>query len=359
MISKSFFRNIVIFIFIITFFIIGYYLIKIQKQEKIVSEQMKFPEIEVFLKESEISALLVDGENIYVGGNNGVYLLDCNTGQILKTISKDLRLIYSSSIIKHNNDIWIAHDRGVALYKDDKLINYTYPTVPKGRCNDIIIYNDKVIAGFENGEAIFDKNNNITILNTKSGLAEDYVNVLAVDDYNNLWIGSYLRTEKGGLSILDKNNNWTYFSTEEGLAHKFVTSILPIKGEGILVGGGHLTVGGLTVFKYKNERPYIYKIITKENGLPGPKIRCLYLDDKDNLWITSERDGIIICNKTDVFDKKYLNGLYMTTKNGLSSNEIKVICENSKYIFLAGKIGLNRIKKEGFYKRLYKEDIIY
>jgi len=360
MISKSIFRNIVIFIFIIAFFIAGYYLIKIQKQKKIVDEQMKFPEIEIFLEDSEISALLVDNENIYVGGNNGVYLLDTNNGKILKTISKNLRLIYSSSILKHNKDIWIAHDNGIALYRDEKLITYSYPIVPKGRCNSIIVYNNKVIAGFENGEAIFDENNNVTILNTKNGLSEDYINVLAVDYYNNLWIGSYLRTDRGGLSILDENNNWTYFSTKEGLVHKFVTSILPINREGVLVGGGHLTAGGLTIFKYRDKKPYIYKVLKEENGLPGPKVRYLYLDNKDYLWITSEKDGILICDKTQVFENEYLKGLYLTIKNGLSSNEIKVICENSKYIFLAGKIGLNRIEKEKFYKRLHKEnDMIY
>jgi len=344
-------RNIIITLFIIVFIFVSYYLIKVQKEEKIKLEQLKFPEIDVFLDEVEISALLVDGDNIYVGGNEGVYLLNGNTGEIIKTISKDLRLIYSSKIIKYKDTIWIAHDDGISTYKNNIITTYSYPLVPKQRCNDIEIYNDIIIAGFESGMAIFDKDNNITILNKNDGLIEDYVNVVKKDFNNNLWIGAYLRTENGGLSILN-NNKWIYFSKEQGLIHKFVTSILPIEKSGTIVGCGHLNDGGLTIFKYKGDVPYVFNSLKKEDGLPGDKIRTLYLDTNNYIWITSEADGILVCDYNLVFEKSKLKGLYIDERMGISNNEIKIICENDKYIFLGGKIGLNRIKKDDFYKRL-------
>lgn len=112
--------------------------------------------------------------------------------------------------------------------------------------------------------------------------------------------------------------------------------------------------GGLTVFKYNKNIPYIYKNYKYKDGLPGPKIRSIYYDNRDYIWITSEADGILVTTLNKVFTSSTLTGLYIDTKQDISSNEIKIITENEKYIFLGGKIRLTRIKKDEFYNRMIK-----
>jgi len=313
---------------------------------------LKYDELEIFLEELELSALYVDGNDLYVGGSSGLRLLDATTLEVKEVISTDLELVYSSTLYMGIDRLWIAHDHGVAYYKDGQLTQFSYPDVPKGRCNTIAYDHGEIVAGFETGMAIF-HSDTIQHLTKKDGLAEDYVNTLAVDSFNQLWVGSYLQTKTGGLSIL-ADNHTLLISTEDGLIHKFVTSILPLQDTGTLVGCGHLNKGGLTVFKYRDHVPYIFKNYTHTQGLPGPKIRNLYQDQHGYVWITSESDGLLVTTVENIFDSHSLDGLYLRTQQGLSNNEIKVIVENDTFLFLGGKVGLTRIRKRAFYPRLSK-----
>lgn len=180
--TSKFLFNIIFILFLILLFLMSYYFINLQNKELEELAKLKYDEIEVFLKNFKISALHVEDKSIYVGGSDGILLLDSNTMKVKKVISKELELIYSSSMYMDNNRLWIAHDNGIAYYKNNVLTTFSYPDIPKGRCNSITSYNDTIIAGFETGVAIFN-NKNITILNSNDGLAEDYVNVISSDEY--------------------------------------------------------------------------------------------------------------------------------------------------------------------------------
>lgn len=341
---------IIIIIFVLVLISTTLFFLDMQKKENYAKELLKYDEVDIFLEDFEISALLIDGDSLYVGGSTGVFLFDSITMKVKKTISKDLELVYSSAMYKDNNRLWIAHDQGIAYYEDGILINLTYPDIPKGRCNTITSYNGAILAGFETGSIIINKEN-IEFRGIEEGLAEDYVNIVAKDEFDNLWYGAYLRDKRGGLSIL-VDKDFKLISLDEGLVHKYVTSILPISDYGTLVGCGHLDAGGMSVFKYNDTIPYVFKNYTIKDGLPGPKIRSLYQDKSGFLWITSEMDGLLVTDIDKVFKGESLTGLYIDREQGLSSKEIKMIVENEKYLFLGGKTGLTRIEKALFYRRL-------
>ncbi len=344
---------------LVGFILTGKLFLDVQKNEKEALKQLKVKGIEVFLENTEISGLYVDGDILYVGGNEGVYKLDGQTGEILETVSDKLKLIYTAAIVKSPDDVlWIGHDSGISAFDGTHWKHFTAPDIVEGRCNAILADKQSVWAGFQGGAVRFEASEQgsaetyrpVMLYTKAEGLAENTVNAMDVDPYQNFWFGAYLCNEIGGLSIMH-DENWSFHSLAEGLPHKYITSIeyvLTQKNhlEGALVGCGHLDRGGLALFTYNSEQePILSKVFTIENGLPGEKVRFIYHDHDGNLWITSELDGILICDDEAPFINEALQGLLLDERHGLSDNEIKVIDENEKYYWLGGKLGLTRIEK--------------
>jgi len=322
-------------------------------QEKMNQEQLrqqKLENIAVFFPEEEISALLFDGHYIWVGGRGGVFLMDPETGKKIKTVAKDIEMIYTAGICQTSDgSIWVGHAQGITVFNGEERLDYGFPEIPKGRVNTIIKdQTGGVWAGVQSGAVHFTRRKDgwgITqVLSGQTGLRDNVVNAIGIDRWKAIWFGSYLGEGIGGISIL-KENKWEYFSVAEGLPHRFVTSILPLVNGSTLVGCGHLDRGGMALFQQTRDGIKIDSVYSTANGLPGEKIRHLYLDSKKHLWITSESDGLLICPSDKTLAKKQLRGVYLTVHNGLSDNEIKTIIETEKYYWLGGRVGITRIDK--------------
>jgi len=78
------------------------------------------------------------------------------------------------------------------------------------------------------------------------------------------------------------------------------------------------------------------------------------LDSKSRLWITSESNGLLICNSYEELFKQRLDGVHLTVKEGLSDNEIKTILQAEGYYWLGGRFGLTRIKQDTIEELLRK-----
>lgn len=322
------------------------------KQDQLYTQSKKeqlLEEVSVFFSEKEISALLYNDGYIWMGGRDGVNIIDPKTGEIIKEVAKDIQMTYTAGMCKTvDESVWIGHENGITVFDDEMRIDYMAPQIPKGRVNTII--EDKeggVWAGIQGGAVHFVKESDNwivqEILNIDSGLREEEVNAIGIDDLDGLWFGSYLGKNAGGISIL-RNKQWQYISIEEGLPHRYVTAIIPIYTQYMLVGVGHLDRGGMALYEKKDNSYILRSTYSTQNGLPGEKIRQLYFDSKDRLWITSESNGLIVCHSyKDLFNQQ-LEGIYLTTQNGLSDNEIKVIIEAEGYYWLGGRLGLTRIK---------------
>ncbi len=338
-------------VFVISFIIVQ----NILNKQKEIKEKEVIEGIEIYLMDEEISALIIDGNTIIVGGKNGVYRFDTKSETIVETITDELSLIYTADMVMTKDRVlWIGHDNGLSLYyenndEENKWKHFISPDIPKGRCNTLKIIDDKVYAGFQEGVAIFRLKTDwdiMKLITIDDGLIEPVVQDI---EFNNsgIWYGSYYCNKIGGISLA-KDNSWEYLSLEDGLPHKYVTSMLPViydDKEYILVGTGHLESGGLAVVEVTIEGLNVVATHDIQSNLPGEKVRFLY-QSKENVFITTESDGILITDLSKIIKGELLDGIYLNTNHGLSSDEIKVIVENNDSYWLGGKVGLTKIPKE-------------
>jgi len=324
-------------------------LLQFQQKEKEKLENQKLDGLNIFFPKNEISALLYDGKHIWIGGRDGVYLINPQSGNIIKEIAKDIHMTYTAGICQLEDDsVWVGHENGVTIFNDNQRIDFTSPQIPSGRVNTVVSDGSiGVWAGTQMGAVHFlKKDGNYVvdkILTSKDGLKEDAVNTIALRGEHSIWFGAYLANKVGGISILN-DDKWQYFSVQQGLPHRYITANIPISEEYMLVGLGHLDRGGMALFRCDENQTVLETTYSVDDGLPGEKIRQLYLDSKEHLWITSESDGLLICPSYKSLHELPLEGKYLTKKDGLSDNEIKTIIEAEGYYWLGGRYGLTRIE---------------
>lgn len=293
---------------------------------------------DIIEKDCEISALYSFDNLLYVGTNNGLHVYDISTKDMIMNID-DINMIYTASIIGDNKEgVWVGHETGLSHFtKDFVRQDYKYPDIPKGRVNTIVKVENKIYCGTYNGAAILEEAMNgnkwdvVRILNKSTGLLSDSVNVI-LPLKESVMFGSY-QDLNGGITIVNDNGTIQYLTKENGLPHTYITSAINYD-DYLLVGTGFMNEGALVKICKIDDEYIIEKVFTKYDGLPGEKIRFLFAD-ADELWITTESDGVLISAQ----NKK----VYLTKNNGLCDNEIKCIIKANNEYYLGSKYGLNYI----------------
>lgn len=225
---------------------------------------------------------------------------------------------------------------------DGDRLEFSYPDIPKGRVNTVEWDGERLWVGTYHGAASLIRSPSgwkvESIYNSSNGLCSDSVNVIKSTGHS-LWFASYLDHKNGGISIWD--NDGTHFITvADGLPHAYVTSLQYLGDEKMLVGTGYMDDGGLALVQKINGEYKITATFFSENGVPGEKVRQLFLDEDGYLWITTEYDGVLILNYADDGLQSELQGMYLKEENGLSDNEIKCLIKVKDSYWLGGKYGL-------------------
>ena len=316
----------------------------------------KLAGFDVFCEGEEISALYVEDGALWTGGRDGVKRLDLESGELIDYVAEDLEMIYAAQICSsYDGAVWIGHNDGVTvLYEGGERVDFSEPEITGGRVNTILPLNDGVWVGTMEGAAFFICRDGVwepeSLYTSENGLLTDPVNVLA-EENGTLWFGSYLASDPGGISIL-RGGEWSYLTTDDGLDHPYINAILPLgalsSGNEILAACGQLLAGGLSVIQETAGGYEVTDHYTMEDGIPGEKVRWLYLDEAGHLWITTESDGLIL--SPDAQLEHPIDGVVLTEELGLSDNEIKRIVESEDYYWLAGRYGLTRIRKDAIEK---------
>ncbi len=143
------------------------------------------------------------------------------------------------------------------------------------------------------------------------------------DKKNNLWIAT-----KNGLNKFDKNTKKSVrFFTKEGLYNNFIYKVVKDSKENIWLG----TRSGLNC--YDIEKDKIVKITSGNNILYDKKIRDLYIDKNQILWIATNKGFFSVNIKSISSDKN----TQITSYQSIATDLYSIAEDNKGNIWLATK----------------------
>lgn len=147
-------------------------------------------------------------------------------------------------------------------------------------------------------------------------LSSDYVRVLATDQQNQLWVGTFTalniyNEEKDTFTTYDRD-----LQKQTSLSQTSVRSIFMDSQGGMWVG---TYFGGLNYYHPLKSCFQNIRYMSERNSLNDNVITCIIEDKQKGLWIGTNGGGVNHYNKeTNTFT-------HYTQKEGLGSNDIKTI----------------------------------
>lgn len=295
------------------------------------------------INETDGKVHIVNGAKIYQASVN-------NSGEIALRLAYSIDSLlnpntYISTILSHNNYIWVGTEYGILrINKSDKTIRqYTHSVAnPKSLSHDIItdmnITNDNsLIVGTLDGLNIYNEQTDnfepLISLNQKQLLGSNFINCILIDG-NNLWIGS----EAGGINKMTKRKlavkNYIHSTQDKNsLSTNLVNTIFEDSRGNLWVG----TVEGGLNLKTKDTDSFTH--YTSNDGyLRHNSVSTIDEDRNGRLWIGTWGAGVSALNitgKTVSADKQLNNSSlnytsivkYDSTNNGIW------ICTNRDIFF--------------------------
>ncbi len=285
----------------------------------------------------EVSALIEQGEVIWVGGKDGVFALDQTSGALLRELTGDIPFRYVRALLADQaGNLWIGHQQGLTRYDGGLFTTYDQADgLPHDRVTSLMEDREGRIWAGTFGGAVYLEDGQWRALTSDDGLLSNMVNVILQDREGGIWFGSY-EAPRGGLSYLN-GGRWQYFSTEEGLPHNNINALLEDDDGDIWVATGFYTRGGAAkLSRADGGERFIEEVLGQNEGMAGAKVRSVYRDRDGSLWFGSEYDGIA----------RHAGGTWdiFTIHHGLSDNEVKAILQDSTgNLWLGTHDGVTRV----------------
>ncbi len=240
---------------------------------------------------------------LWVASPNGISYLDLTTSNQFKSL-KFNGAEKINDILFRDDTLFVATNNNLIL-----LVGKDYTYYP----NDIRIRalgdnnSKEIICASRNGLYVF-ANSKITKYQDENIGSYNYSD-LFIEGEN--W---YLSTYRNGLIKYNPNSNQKQSLTAESRVLNFIKSdhkIWAISHESILFINDALS-----------------KQYTAKNGIPQVKLKCLFLDAEQNLWIGTYGKGLLKFSGESV--------MRYSTNNGLSSDIVMSISQNSNGAFAFG-----------------------
>jgi ligand-binding sensor domain-containing protein len=190
--------------------------------------------------------------------------------------------------IKEASDgkIWVGEYDGLSIFDGNNWNTYNMTNgLPFGGIQhiDFDINNDAWLGSGFSGLIKFD-GVNFTLFNGNQGLINNMVNGIAIDNSNTKWIGT-----STGISVFNYTNSWTNNFTQMYLlpAPDTLNPVINLEfdSRNLLWAGiyvDYLLNGGVAMFN-----GYSWVDFNMSDGLIGPVITDLFIDEVDQVWITT------------------------------------------------------------------------
>jgi ligand-binding sensor domain-containing protein/serine phosphatase RsbU (regulator of sigma subunit) len=233
-------------------------------------------------------------------------------------------LVITSFIHDKDGFLWIS-THGDGVYKienpDEKINRIKYTHYKGGRLGDRVfssmLHSDGTLYFVTDlGIKKYKPDENTFQSYVPKGLDTYFaISVLFEDSKKNFWFGTY----NGGLYKLDsKTREFTFIDTKNGLAANWITSIIEDKSGNIWTGhwDNDPDKGGITRIDPDGN----LKVFDRTNGLQDHKIYSLVCDKENNILIGTREHGFSIF-KGELFTS-------YTTSDGLGNNQVSAITED-------------------------------
>lgn len=283
------------------------------------------------LPSKNVLSLASDGNGkMWFGTQKGIAIFDGNTWEVMNTTTHPglANDNVSSILIMSNGDVWIGGDYGVSKYTESTWTTYTtidglgsnritnltevsngdiwisdfngathfdgrtftaYKAadgLPFGGVEDVVEAKngDLLLATGLGGLAVYD-GTSFTLITKSESLVSNNTTALSVDASDNVWVGT-----ADGVSVFSEVLSWQtnhtkmYIMTPPDTLNPVEDMVVDSKGNvwvGIYVDY-LVTVGGVAMYDGTEWIDY-----DEEDGLVGPRITALAVDENDAIWVAT------------------------------------------------------------------------
>lgn len=311
------------------------------------SETFNFQKTNI-LESENIKCFYNNGNSIYLGTENGLFIYNVLNQQIIKTPLNNSINCFNKS---EENQFYIGTDKGLFLYNilKESITPFVLKIEPdklqeKIDINSII--NDKkgnLWIGSD-GEGLFHYNSFQKKFNTLKLSLKEYPLIKNISSFqflkgkdSTLWIG----TKYGVVKYFHKSKSFKLYASDE---NSLIYSITKDKNNTIWAGG--FTTG---LLKYNADTDTFNKINSNKNSLPDNDIIDIIPIDNNTLWVATWAGGI---HKFDVTTEKFEEILI----NGKRINRARTsLIDSNENIWLGNDNGVFKISKSGHIKNYNEE----
>jgi ligand-binding sensor domain-containing protein len=253
--------------------------------------------VEFGLDYANIQDIYYDSEgNLWLSvEGEGIIKMICKNNVMVDYIAINESKGFSSRYVRNiyedfEGNLWFAtYGNGLAVLRNQFFGFYSFSHVNfDNNVSAVSSWGNEYWLGGEKGILLVDIASEARVkqfLDSRNGLPNDRITSIIRDEEGDTWIG----TSRSGIYKINRNslNAVKYFSSSNSLENT-INSIQTSKGKLYVA-----TNGGLLIFDAKSG--LVSKITTLEE-LPHNRIRYVFVDSKDNVWIATRSNGIYNLN---------------------------------------------------------------
>jgi ligand-binding sensor domain-containing protein len=276
----------------------------------------------------EVSALLIEQDTVWAGGNGGLTAIDRRTGARLP-LDKAARGIRQvrALMLEEDGTLWAAHGAGIDVRRDGVWRRVAgseglWSALARAREGAMWTAGERGLARVEHGQ--------LRIVATAQALGLGPLTLVWEEADGRVWVASHSRRE-GGVVVLNEEGGAASPAWRARLPHRSVNAMRR-DGQGRLwVATGFGREGGVLCIGEEGEA-----LLTKAQGLPGEMIRTLWMDGRGRMWVGSEYDGVAYES-----DGGWRT---LTPDDGLAGWEVKALAEDvDGQLWMGSESGMTRM----------------